>query len=681
MTPGARRAWPRVAWLCDLSVIAALSAPSQAQTAPQGSPAQASAYQDRYIAGGTLSPDISTGDYGTTETSGLARSIRTDSVGSVLDQEGPNSPPRTHENGLLAGAQWDTVSYGAWSADAAARTGGARRPGVGHGYGAASFSLHERGMPFDDGWQADNALGDINAPLINLARLQPRFLLAQGPMEGVETEWRGPSTLQLVAGAGRPGIYDGIKVPTFQTLGGSTATLGAQWAPASPWALGGEFAAARDVSLYYQPLDATFATAATARISSTTGFLTAGWQDGASRAQINVIDGTVDGNGNSLGVWVDASHTQGAMTQSFGAFRIDPNLAWGNQLISSDVQGGYYRVDYRSRRWLADFGVDQVRSVSGNGSNTTFVNGDARYQLSRDLGLGGVVYVRRSDSTSAWSAEAYLDNANSYGLGRGQLDYATDPQTRDATFTLQQTWNMRTGTRLSTTAAVERIRSTAIMNVEQDSTIVRLAVYGGGDLTARFALDGSVQWATAVQGRAAPSRSADVSLTWQVARAWSVLASYYENRVGSWTPLVVTSPLAPPTAAAVIAAAGERGVFLTVRYQVARGAHFVPLGGVPGSGSGRLSGVVYLDANENGRYDAGEPGAANVTVILDGRFSVRSDPNGRFDFPAVAAGHHVLTVQTDNLPLPWTLTNSGRTEVDVATRDRTEINIGALRMK
>ena len=61
-----------------------------------------------------------------------------------------------------------------------------------------------------------------------------------------------------------------------------------------------------------------------------------------------------------------------------------------------------------------------------------------------------------------------------------------------------------------------------------------------------------------------------------IARAWSVLASYYENRVGSWTPLVVTSPLAPPTAS-VIPAAGERGVFLTVRYQEAHGAHFVPL--------------------------------------------------------------------------------------------------------
>jgi len=599
-----------------------------------------------------------------------------DGVVSVLDQEAPDAS-RIHENGLIADAQWDTASYGAWSADAAARTGGSSRPGVGHDYGTASFSLHQRGMPFDDGWQADNALGDINAPLINLARVQPRFLLAQGPMEGVESEWRGPSAVQFVAGAGEPGIYDGIKVPTFQTLGGSTATLGAQWAPASQWALGGEFAAARDVSLYYQPLGTTFATE---RISSTTGFLTAAWQDGGSRAQINVIDGTVDGNGNSLGVWVDASRTQGAVTQSFGAFRIDPNLAWGNQLITSDAQGGYYRVDYQSRRWLADFGVDQVSSVSGTGSSTTFVNADARYQLSRDTGFGGVVNVRRSVSASACSVEGYLDNANSYGIGRGQVDYATDPQTRDATITLQQTWNMRAGTRLSTTAAVDRIRSTAITNVVQDSTIVRLAVYGGGDLTARLALDGSVQWATAVQGQAAPSRSADVSLTWQVARAWSVLASYYENRVGSWTPLVVTSPLAPPTPA-VVAAAGERGVFLTVRYQEARGAHFVPLGGVPGSGSGRLSGVVYLDTNENGRYDAGESGAANVTVILDGRFSVRSDSNGRFDFPAVAAGHHVLTVQADNLPLPWTLTNSGRTEVDVATRDRTEVHIGALRLK
>ncbi|HZC77732.1 MAG TPA: SdrD B-like domain-containing protein, partial [Ktedonobacterales bacterium] len=96
---------------------------------------------------------------------------------------------------------------------------------------------------------------------------------------------------------------------------------------------------------------------------------------------------------------------------------------------------------------------------------------------------------------------------------------------------------------------------------------------------------------------------------------------------------------------------------------------------------GRLTGVIYLDANENGRFDAGETGAANVTVILDGRFSTRTDANGRFDFPAVAAGHHVLRVQADALPLPWTLADEGRTEVEVGTRDRVDVNIGALRLK
>ena len=210
--------------------------------------------------------------------------------------------------------------------------------------------------------------------------------------------------------------------------------------------------------------------------------------------------------------------------------------------------------------------------------------------------------------------------------------------------------------------------------------MVRAAFYGGGDLTARLALDGTLEWAQAVQGQAATSRSADISLSYRLSRSWSVLADYYESRIGSWTPLQVTSPLTPPTPT-VIPTMGARGVFLTVRYQEAHGLHFAPLGGAPGSGSGRLTGVVYLDANENGRYDAGEAGAPNVTVILDGRFSVRTDASGRFDFASVAAGHHVLTVESDNLPLPWTLGSASRTEVDVGTRERTEVDIGAQRLK
>src|SRR2546430_3770738 len=179
MIPGAGRAWRLVAWLWGPWLIAALSAPSHAQSAPQAPPIPAPTYQDRYIAGGTLSPDLSTEGYGTSETDGLARSIRIDGVVSVLDQQGPDPPPRTHENGAIVDTQWDTASYGAWSADAAARTGGSRPPRGSPDYRTAPFSPPERGMPLDDGWQAGGAPRGIKAPLIQPPRARTRLLLAR----------------------------------------------------------------------------------------------------------------------------------------------------------------------------------------------------------------------------------------------------------------------------------------------------------------------------------------------------------------------------------------------------------------------------------------------------------------------------------------------------------------------
>lgn len=670
-----RRARGCAAGLCAL-VLLACAVPVYAQT-PSGSTGP-SPYQDHYIAGGNLAPDVSSGDAPTSDSGGLARSIRIDGVVSALGQDGPGSSPAMHEDGVIADGQWDTVNYGDWSMDVAARN--AETGEIVDEHGTTSFSLHQRGMPFDGGWQADNALGDINAPLIDLARGQPRFLLTQGPMAGLDTQWRGPSGLELLAGAGEPGLFEGIKVPAFDTLGGSTATLGAQWAMDSHWSLGSQLVDTRDASLYILPLSGGPGTTSTERISSTTGFLTAAWQDGGSHVQLNLLDGDLNGHANSLGAWIDAMHAAGAITQSVGAFRIDPDLAWGNQLITNDVQGGYYRLDYQSRRWLADFDLDEVSSVSGGGAPVTFMTGAARYQLTHDTGLGGVVNIRHSDGDDAWSAEGYLDKVDAYGTGRVQVDYATDPQAKDTTVTVQQTWSVPAADHLASTVALDQVRSQPLAERPQDSTLLRLALYGGADLTARLQLAGTVQWAGALEGHAAPSRSADVSLSYQLSRCWSVLADYYENRIGSWTQLVVNSPLAAPTPT-LVPALGERGIFLTVRFQTTRGAHFAPLGGGVGSGSGRLNGVVYLDANENGRYDAGETAVPNVTVILDGRFSVRTDNNGRFDFPAVAGGHHVLTVQADNLPLPWMLPNSGRKELEVATRGSTEVDIGALRMK
>ena len=415
-----------------------------------------------------------------------------------------------------------------------------------------SFTLHQRGMPFDGGWQADNALGDLNAPLINLERMQQRFVLSSGTMLGAETEWRGPAGLQIVAGGGEPGLYGGIKVPTFDTLGGSTETLGAQWSPAAHWTIGGEYAGAHNANIYYQPPDSTLLPpdVANQRISSDTGILSAAWQDAGTRAQVNLIDGTLDGNGSAFGVWADASRTRGAFTQTFGALPHRAESGLGQPADHERRRGRLLPprlpeppLDLRPRHRP---GAGRCRARR---SNSTFLNGDTRYQLSRDLGIGGVANVLLTSDGShntAWSLEGYVDDVNRYGTGRVQLDYATDSQTQDSTRDAAADLGPEAGPAPLDDLAVDRVTGDAVPGQPQpDSTIVRLAASGGGDLTARLSLDGTVQWADAVQGQAAPSTSADITLNYQIARSWGLLLSFYENHVGSWTPLVVNSPLTP----------------------------------------------------------------------------------------------------------------------------------------
>ena len=55
-----------------------------------------------------------------------------------------------------------------------------------------------------------------------------------------------------------------------------------------------------------------------------------------------------------------------------------------------------------------------------------------------------------------------------------------------------------------------------------------------------------------------------------------------------------------------------------------------------------ITGVVYNDLNHNGQYDAGEPGLANVAVVLynasAGCTEVRTGADGSFSLTVNAAG-------------------------------------------
>ena len=75
-------------------------------------------YQDTYIGGGSLAPDISKGDDDGSDAGGLARSLQIDGVVSALSSRVGGSSTHVMENGVIAKSQWETVAYGAWSRDA-----------------------------------------------------------------------------------------------------------------------------------------------------------------------------------------------------------------------------------------------------------------------------------------------------------------------------------------------------------------------------------------------------------------------------------------------------------------------------------------------------------------------------------------------------------------------------------
>ena len=625
--------------------------PSHAADAPS---APAKEYEDRLIDGGTLAPDIgdSPDDY---DPRGWPRAIRVEGVTSYLKRSGES----VREDGIAAGGFVDTPAYGSLMLD-----------GIFRSDGKGLATLWQRALPVTGGWRGNNGLGVLNTPGIDLMRTQTRFHLPSTPVSGVSSEWRNAGGIAFNAGGGEPGVFDGIRLPVFEGLGGNVATAGVQLSPSLGWLTGAQVATANNVPLGFGPLFAS------ERTSATSWFGGSAWQGTNARVQGNVV-GSEKRDGpdqkTRLGGWIDAYLQDGRVGHSFGAFRFEPDMVWGNQLISSDAQGAYYRANYQSRQWLIDGGVDRVISVSGNGLDISYATGSIRHQYSRDLGLGTGANVRH-DGDTAYSAFVFVDRALPWGLLRGQFDVAEDSPQRDRQLTIDQSWNVPTGTRLSTAVSVGR----ATDDNGVSGNRVSFAIFGGGDLTNRVSIDGNARWTKSNDASSATNSFANIALNWRIASNLALSVVYYENRTDSAQPLTVVSPISQPI---VFQSFRDRGFFLTLRFDARAGRATAPLGGRPGDGAGRVSGAVYFDANDDARLDAGERGAPNVTVILDGRYVTRTDAQGRFEFPSVIEGRHIVTVVQDNLPLPWVLKNDGRTELNVSVRSSTQIEIPAQRMR
>ena len=637
-----------------LSLATIQPAWAQQAIAPQ-TPAQQSseAYEDRLIDGGTLTQLRQEGEDTVYDSEGLPRYFRAEAITSNINQAGT----KTHENGFRLSGRIDTPDFGAFTLDGTLRI----NPG------SSLLTLSQRAMPFDRGWLANNSVGNVYTPAIDLSRNQYRFYIPTFPVRGASTEWLHDGDLQLQASVGEPGIFDGLRLSGFESLHGSVTTAGAQWNDGSHWHAGVQFADARNVDLTQGVTDP-------AQIISASSLYAAGaWQDGGTSVQANLLDSDAGQGRHGVGIWLDGETRQDRYRHNYGGFRLDPDLFWGYQQVASDLQGAYYRLSYQDQRWQWDGGVDLVDSVSGKGPKGAYATGNVRYQIDRGSSVGGGATVRHSGNND-WSSFVFAEKQTKWGSSRVQIDttYEAGPQ-RSTTLTFDQTWPVPEGTRLSTSLVLGR----ETVNGDNLNT-TSLSIYGGGDLTSSLSLDGNVRVTNTRDRVGGTGANADINLSWRINSRWSLVASYFDNRDPIPPPLTI-DPLIPMTPVTTIVQ--SRALFLTLRYEDHAGTLASPLGGRAGGAAGTIAGVLFLDQNDAGRRGASDPGAPNVTILLDGLYSARTDAQGRFEFPLVAAGKHVLTVVPDNLPLPWFVGNSGKVEVVVRTRETSNIDIAASKRR
>ncbi|MGB4810873.1 MAG: SdrD B-like domain-containing protein [Methylophilaceae bacterium] len=625
-------------------------------------------YVDQTINDNSLAPSILFGNSEDPnyDPTGLPHYLRIDAISSVSKNTDSND---SRENGISINSQFDTQNYGAFSINGEFRNEPSGQAGV----------ILQRYLPFNNGWYANNGIGTLYTPSIDLTRNQTRFYIPTFPIAGISTEWLQQDRLQLQFASGTPGIFDGLQLNTFNKLGGNLTMAGAQLNISPQWQVGAQMINTNNVSTAagssaaFNQFFGLPPNADNTRTSGQSFYGTAAWQNDESRVQANLLHSQSDESSDATGIWIDAKKRTGQVLHSAGIFRLDPNLSWGYTPISNNIEGLYYRANYNSRQWLLDGGIDAVQGVSGSNSNGTLLTGSARYQVSQGLGLGGSATIRNADN-DAQSGYLFTDMQNTYGTGRAQLDFSSENNSKQARLTASQNWLLSAGSQLSTSIYTEVERQS-----NQNINHFGASLNGGSDIFNNISWNGNLSYDKSNGSGSSNSISANLDLTARLNNHWSLVGSYLESRNASSNNPFIIQPLIPTLT--VTDVTNGSAIYVTLRYETRGGTSSAPLGGVSGSAAGSIAGYVFLDANDNGISDAGEEPAKNITILLDGKFSTQTNALGRFEFPLVAAGNHKLTVIADNLPLPWQVSNAGQKTIQVNTRETNYVNIPASRIK
>ena len=538
-----------------------------------------------------------------------------------------------------------------------------------------TLTLRQAAMPLGSGWLTNNELGVINAPTPDITRLPARIYLPSAILQGLSSELVNPEQgLQLQAATGGPGRLDFQPASGFRSLPGRRSTLGGQWRinasgagtlSRQGWTAALRHEDARGVSGLDNPQQPS-------DLVNANSTLLAMRHEGAEHhIQAQLISTQASNlNGARNGFWLDSEWEEGPRRHGVGAYRLEADLTWANLPVANDIVGAYLRTNWATRQWSAEGSVDWLDSISGRSGSGYFATGSARWRINRDHTLGAGAAVRRF-SGDAWSTYGDWRFQNGWGTSGLRLEFTGgQDQTASRALTWDQEWMVPQGWALSTSLGVTAFSTTRDLPAD---TTWNGALSVSAPLSSRAGLRGNYN---TERGNAGQTReSLNLGVNWRIDPRWSLEGNYtrYSGR-SRFNPSL--DPLAPLD---VVVPDSDRSFYAVLRYEFQAGSRNVPLGGNSSDGGGRIEGQVYFDANRSGTQEASETGVPNVTVVLDNRYTVRTDNQGRFEFPFVAIGPRTVTVRAETLPLPWNVVDEGQTRVDLRLRDSVTLTLPVQR--
>ncbi|MEM1434958.1 MAG: SdrD B-like domain-containing protein [Pseudomonadota bacterium] len=371
----------------------------------------------------------------------------------------------------------------------------------------------------------------------------------------------------------------------------------------------------------------------------------------------------------------------------YGAYYFEPDIIWLDNRIGDDNAGAFYRLNtQQGPRTLGasiELRRDGLQADSGFRADTAFVNLSMAQRLTRKSALSTVYGYRQVDVTSGsqrsfreHTLRSYLTHAHGSDT-RSNLGVLTRLRSQEQELEISYGWarNMHDSSSLelatrfrhqfaSTDAADEVALNASWQKQFSHGTSLGLGLgyaYGDSRLARSRGITGFLNLEHPLTNRLGLSLQLD----------YSVDQADYEDANLADT-LFTNDALLDDNLEGVRTVSA----LLKLSYQLnGRTQPTIIRGSGIARGAGRIQGIVFVDANGDGRRQPDERGVPGITLFLNSVHPIVTDARGTYSFPSVSPGQHFVFLDETTLPLPWTLANGEYTGLEVHLRRTTTVDI------